>query len=385
MKYKNIIITVLSLILSINCVCSVMAVEENDLSINSAVSVVDSEVFDEIIEKILYKYGDVYSLNNFDCEIQQIRNVNDYLYVDVNIIADMTLTRHPSQSEYVIALKHEATKIENEIVRSKVDLDIEKFVQEIEELYFEKTERSTFKYTIKIPNNLTSISLNQAAWELFYRVDVTDDEVINTPVINYRKLNANIQKITDSAKATVDTLIRNYSRNETLVVESLNTIQYNRLDARDYALDHATDEPEFSKANGQGSDCANFVSKALNDGGFPVDDDNGWYPSTNGTTATCGINWMRTGYYNNGGVVPYMEDQGYFYEQTNERYVNAGSIMYWNNKSHVALVTYGDTETIKYTQHSNVKLSASSSKNIVYETEDASFYMPDTSNVTVEE
>ena len=79
-----------------------------------------------------------------------------------------------------------------------------------------------------------------------------------------------------------------------------------------------------------------------------------------------------------------MEDQGYFYEQTNERYVNAGSIMYWNNKSHVALVTYGDTETIKYTQHSNVKLSASSSKNIVYETEDASFYMPDTSNVTVE-
>ena len=60
-----------------------MAVEENDLSINSAVSVVDSEVFDEIIEKILYKYGDVYSLNNFDCEIQQIRNVNDYLYVDV--------------------------------------------------------------------------------------------------------------------------------------------------------------------------------------------------------------------------------------------------------------------------------------------------------------
>lgn len=219
-----------------------------------------------------------------------------------------------------------------------------------------KTERSTFKCTIKIPNNLTSISLNQAAWELFYRVDVTDDEVINTPVINYRKLNANIQKITDSAKATVDTLIRNYSRSETLVVESLNTIQYNRLDARDYALDHATDEPEFSKVNGQGSDCANFVSKALNDGGFPVDDDNGWYPSTIGTTATCGINWMRTGYYNNGGVVPYMEDQGYFYEQTNERYVNAGSIMYWNNKSHVALVTYGDTETIKYTQHSNVKL-----------------------------
>lgn len=43
--------------------------------------------------------------------------------------------------------------------------------------------------------------------------------------------------------------------------------------------------------------------------------------------------------------------------------------MYWNNTSHVALVTYGDGSTIKYTQH-----GASQTKDTVYRNEDASFY-----------
>lgn len=49
--------------------------------------------------------------------------------------------------------------------------------------------------------------------------------------------------------------------------------------------------------------------------------------------------------------------------------VAAGCIMYWNNTSHVALVTYGDGSTIKYTQH-----GASQTKDTVYRNEDASFY-----------
>lgn len=65
-----------------------------------------------------------------------------------------------------------------------------------------------------------------------------------------------------------------------------------------------------------------------------------------------------------------MEDEGYFYEQSDESKVYSGSIMFWNNTSHVALVTYGDTVTIKYTQH-----GATQSKDTVYRTEDTSFYM----------
>jgi len=88
---------------------------------------------------------------------------------------------------------------------------------------------------------------------------------------------------------------------------------------------------------------------------------------------------MRTGYYAGmGGVVPYMVDKEYFYEQSDESKVYAGSIMYWNDESHVALVTYGDTVKIKYSQHSNVKLSEKKAVNVLYESDEvsATFYMP---------
>jgi len=131
---------------------------------------------------------------------------------------------------------------------------------------------------------------------------------------------------------------------------------YDRIAARDYALAHAFDVPEFSAANGMGSDCANFVSKALIAGGIPVDRTGKWYPSPSyGNYA--GENWMRTGYYNNGGVVPYMLNKGYFSRQYDINKVYAGCILYRTDTSHVALVTYGDGTTVKYTEHSNYSVT----------------------------
>ena len=94
------------------------------------------------------------------------------------------------------------------------------------------------------------------------------------------------------------------------------------------------DEPEFSSANGMGSDCANFVSKCIN----------------------AGDNWMRTGYYDNGGVKTYMTNKGYF-QKTTKAKAKKGGFMFWNNTSHVALVVSNDGTTVKYSQHSSVKQS----------------------------
>lgn len=185
-----------------------------------------------------------------------------------------------------------------------------------------------------------------------------------------------------SAAAEIATL----QVNEENAVSPCASVTYYRLKARNYALSHATDAPEFNSSNG-GSDCANFVSKALNYGGFPTDSSNQWYPaSTYGSTATCGTNWMRTGYYGNGGVVPYMVNTKGYFAQTTASAANAGCIMYWTNTSHVALVTYGDTATVKYTQHSNKTLSSTASTNVVYDSSEVSayFYKP-TSLVTVSE
>ena len=95
-------------------------------------------------------------------------------------------------------------------------------------------------------------------------------------------------------------------------------------------------------------------------------------PSYGSTTwgGWSGINWMRTGNGTDGGVVPYMIDNGYFYLQNDLTNINAGCIMSWVNISHVALVTYGDTHTIKYTAHSQP------AENVVYSTSvPANFYM----------
>ncbi|MEK4628276.1 MAG: hypothetical protein ABS944_15920 [Solibacillus sp.] len=69
-----------------------------------------------------------------------------------------------------------------------------------------------------------------------------------------------------------------------------------------------------------------------------------------------------------------MTNKGYLYKESNKSKVFEGSIMYWNNTSDVALVTYGDSTTIKYTEH-----GAQERKDVVHKTENASFYMPKSS------
>lgn len=392
MKIKKYVLSVVAIILTTTCLHSVSAITNDAIS---STTLADAEfcdnVYETLVDTILYKYGDMYSFANFEYEISQIRSDKDHAYIDINIITDMTLTQPPSESNYIIALQQEATALSDTSVRNYICAEIEKYIKEIENLYYNVTEASVFKYTVKIPvGDFQTLSSETCTkdYEFMYRVDISDSETINTPITTVKKIGTDNSAACKLAQEAVGTMVANYSNSVSIfsyTAQNTNTITYNRLDARDYALDHATDAPEFSKANGQGSDCANFVSKALNAGGFPTDTDNSWYPSSDGTTATCGINWMRTGYYDNGGVVPYMLDQGYFYEQSSESRVNAGSIMYWNTKSHVALVTYGDSHIIKYTQHSNVTLTESNAQNVVYESEDATFYMPNTANITVEE
>ncbi len=209
-------------------------------------------------------------------------------------------------------------------------------------------------------------SLSPIGFDVYYRTDASE-EIIRTsvdklaPVENEKLSEANGYKAADSFLKSE--LIR--------TVNATSSFTYDRIAARDWARDNAYSTPEYPSETVPGTDCANFVSKALNAGGIPEDSSGDWYGS-NTWGGWSGDNWLRTGYTPSmGGVVIYMTDKDYFYKQTDESKVYAGSIMFWNNTSHVALVTYGDTATIKYTQH-----GATQSKDTVYRTEDASFYMP---------
>lgn len=351
-------------------ICSVSAIENVDVS-----ETIIEAAYSELVSNIEYKYGDIYSFDNFTYHVSAIKETDSGLQIDINIIVDMMLTRHPSESVYIKAMYAAASNIEDVNLAAVVDAQIYNFANEISELYYMKPEASVFKYTIFVPRTFTyAVNENNAnAYQLCYRTDISANEAIITPIQNFEKIENNTATISSNAAMVINKMCAQSANN---VVSLSSNVTYDRLEARQYALDHGTDVPEFSASNGQGSDCANFVSKCLNAGGIPEDTTGKWYRSSNGTTSTCGINWMRTGYYDNGGVVPYMVNKGYFYEQADESMVFAGSIMYWNNASHVALVTSGDTVTIKYTQHSNIQLEEDEAINIVYEDENATFYMP---------
>lgn len=152
-----------------------------------------------------------------------------------------------------------------------------------------------------------------------------------------------------------------------------------------YAKAHVTDEPDFNADKGNGSDCANFVSKCLNYGGIPEDKGGLWYYDKNGKK---NLNWIRAGHDFSGGEngvvygVPwYMEEKGFFRFASSSDVI-PGSIIFWDDASshtsHVALVTsVGIDGTIKYLEHSDYTMPSSAentlSKEEIEDTEHVKF------------
>lgn len=133
----------------------------------------------------------------------------------------------------------------------------------------------------------------------------------------------------------------------------LRDVTYDITLATEYAKAHAMDIPEYSAANGLGSDCANFVSFCIMAGGIEADTEGEWYPSSRSGGYGSG-NWIRTGYTPSiGGVTIYMNAQNLFFKQANPILVPAGSVMFYTNASHVAMITHTDGELTIFADRSN--------------------------------
>ena len=364
--FKRLSAIAMSALLAVGVVTPVLAAES---TITNKDLVVE-KAYEEIKQQIIDDYCELYDLDNFDYDYELKEN-DGKEYAAIDVYVDMTLTRHPSDSPFVKGMEAELAKTRSVENDEKLQEVIDFYINEVETLYYNIPDRSTFTYAIELKNTDNNIierkSNEEVSYNLFYRTD-TDDEILLEDADRL----APVENEQEAFKSGQEVIQKISSENSSFMTRPTTRVSwtYDRLDARDWARDNAYSTPEFPSQTVSGTDCANFVSKALNAGGIPEDSSGDWYrASTWGGWP--GDNWLRTGYYSNGGVVTYMEDEGYFYEQSDESKVCAGSIMFWNNTSHVALVTYGDTVTIKYTQH-----GATQSKDTVYRTEDASFYMP---------
>ena len=300
-----------------------------------------ADVIAEQLEKcITNKYQGYYTFDNFRPTFYNEQYADGIYMVDVDISVDKTLVRDPEESAIARGMKQEVEAQIQARQRDTAQAVLDEYLSNTSK-YFNVPIETGFEFRVYI-TALTEEEVNNATdFEHFYRVDAEDGPIL-TPVIENEPF---VELGTEEdGKARL--------ASEMSAVES-RAVSYDADAAVKYAIDNVTATPEFSSANGLGSDCANFVSKCINAGGIPIDNAGKWYPAPKkGSYAS--ENWMRTGYNNNGGVKTYMTDKGYF-DSTTADSVATGDFVYWNSRSHVALVTRYDGYTIEYSQHSSSK------------------------------
>lgn len=320
------------------------------------------EICNSVVENITEKYAGVYSFDNIDVTLYNEFEENGKIVVDVEVLTDMTLTRDPQDSPYVQGMELEIQAMTDVEEKGLAVLALDAYLQNAKQ-YYNVPILTGFCYRVYIPMIVTASGTASTEYSIYHRVDA-EDGVILTEMKEDERF-TEVKDAEDGREYINNVLI------EELNLASVNAVTYNASDAVEYAVEHATDVPEYSTENGNGSDCANFVSKCINAGGIPQDTSGGyskgWYPGA--------LNWIRTGYNGTDGVVIYMTDKGYFASVSSSADATEGSIMYYNTKSHVALVTLIDGSTIKYSHHSSV---AKTSVYYVYDSskDDVTFYVP---------
>jgi hypothetical protein len=323
-----------------------------------------NKIYEGLEKQLTKDYSEIYSLKDFSYDYS-VREKSGIAYIDLDIHTVMTLTRSSSESPFIQGIQEANVYAKSKLQRDAIQKEIE-FYSDCIDMYFLVPENATFTY---------SIILEKENPKIYYRHDTSDGVVL----INTNDL-AEVEDADISRKkgliAGLDAAINTNNARQSVVK---NRWTYNRLDARDWANNNATSASEFPSKDVPGSDCANFVSKAINAGGIPQDTTGKWYKASP-PGSWPGDNWFRTGYNGNGGVVPYMTGKGYFYLESSYTKVIAGSILYWTTTSHVALITYGDTVTIKYAQHgsNNNKDNVYRDANGTY-VSNVSFYVPSAS------
>ena len=336
-------------------------------------------ILQEVKDKILQQYGADYKFDHFKAIFVDVENAVGW--IDFDVIADMTLIKNPLETPYYYGMMETMNALTDEYEKALAQQEIDEYLEE-QWSYYNVPEETTFCYRIQVPttfkdmgqkvNNSLEMSVKNG---LYDRIDLDQEEVVLSEIENETtKVDTNMQKLegNQAIAEVIKEKSKTYSQKDSAVT-------YSASDAVKYAKNHATDEPEFSKANGMGSDCANFVSKCLNAGGIPVDKSGKWYPSPS-AGKYAGVNWMRTGYYkdsdgNYTGVKTYMvSTKGYFKKVSSSSKAKKGGFMFWNTSSHVALVYANVDGTLKYAQHSNVQQKKVTK---TYSNEDVTFYNPD--------
>jgi hypothetical protein len=320
-----------------------------------------SKIFSQISLSLAEEYAGTHHIDSFSYDVME-REDGHTVFHDMNIAAETTLIRGSEENPFIQGMEEALQCTDNEsgkrAIRNKIDFYSENISSQLN-----SPTHSLFEFSIHFDYNFKARSYDPDSFTLYDRVDAAEEIVLVDAAVCKKEEDPTIEKLNGF-------LFGRSAATPQRRAAPVYAFAYDRLAARDWANANALAKPEYPSKQVAGTDCANFVSKALYAGGIPQDKSGKWYKASS-WGGWPGDNWLRTGYYNNGGVVTYMRKKGYFYKESNTSKVFAGSIMYWNKTSHVALVTYGDGTLVKFAQH-----GATQSKDTVYRNQNASFYLP---------
>ena len=215
----------------------------------------------------------------------------------------------------------------------------------------------TMDIVVEVSNN--PVTRNQDSFTLYYQ------DGMNTQLSPIEDLELNSSEMYANGLADAQPIISEYAQNAS-IASTRGYSAYDRIAARDYAFrwtgsnvtscyDHGyscgmlQDRSKWNNSayyfieNLTHNDCADFVSQCMHAGGIPIEAGK-WQRFLDGNN---GWTWTYVSSLRN-----YMTSKGYW-DNSDFYWANAGNILYWNDSSHIALITLNDGVTNRFTAHTN--------------------------------
>ena len=351
---------VLCLFLIIMTICAgsigTFAMESSSNSSIAATTEFEQSIIDEVCSQVVESYAEYYTIPQISGVIREVEPVTG----GSNYIVDVSFTKilladDASELPYIKGMTAAIAEIENAALKSEAQQDLDTRIDELNTLYIgvEHEENSSFKVFVPIANTRTFNT--DSDYTITF---VTESGELPMEAFKPQSEDELYQEGADavSLNTIVNTAnVRTVTANKT---NPSSATSYDRIKARDYVRTYSCGKcgsSSHSCANKDytfisGNDCANFVSQAINYAG--ISRENNWKPYTTTWTNT---GWSTSIY----GLVEYMVDQGFFFETSNKYKAFAGSIIYWNQYSHVGMVDENDTVTMTYCSHTNDRKGSS--------------------------
>lgn len=348
---------------------------ENSYELADTISKNEELITDYVCNQVIESYSEYYTIPSISADIVESNFESGEANITVDVeFKKILLVKSASDLPYVKGLESKLDIMTDHNAYAVAKNQIESIKKDLNDNYIgkEQSENAIFNVVIPISNiepNIQGFTNRETTnMQIYFKGETGEIDMLDFKPISEDELFNNGVEEMDLALKNIE--MKSYIMSASGKTNPSSAKDYNRIRARNYARDYScgkcTESPHRCRNKNypfyNGSDCANFVSQAINAGGISTE--RNWKSGTN--------TWINTGYSSSiYGLKDYMIDQGFFFESSNKNRAMAGSFIYWTSYSHVGLVDQNDTVTMTYCAHTNDRRS-SSFKDI----RNVSFYIP---------